>query len=368
MNVQRQIALMLVLDAAFCAFWVYYRMAIDVQYQPYLHFLVDYRFGLIRRALVGAIAGLFFPRVPILAVFVFGIIAVLLAVLLYLILFRKDFGFRRETMPLFAMVVGSPFFFKNFFYNLGYFDVLGCIVALCALLLPVNAFYPLLVVASCVALIFVHHIHFLLYVPTIIFITLVRQGTASGRFDPMRAAWAAALFLVPVAAFLLILAHGTPQVSEATFLAHMRARAIDPFNEQMADIWYRTMPHEFHDTIEELPHNLLQAPLYFLVLALHWPLIRFARASLDALGARLERLLAIGGLATITASYAVIFVMVYDYSRWFSSWAVCLWLTVHAVRRMPSAAANSLPPERPRNLLLAWLVSIVPRIGTVTPF
>lgn len=303
MSVRRQIILMLFLNAVFCAFWVYYRVAIDIQYQPYPHFLVDYSFGLIRRALIGAVAGLFFTKVPILVVFAFGVVAALLCALLFLMLFRKDFGFRSETMPLFALVIGSPFFLKNFFYNLGSFDVLGCLVALGALLLPVTAFYPLLVAATSVVLIFVHHIHFLLYVPTILFIVLVRHATATGRVDPVRAVWAAAPFLATAAAFLLIIAHGTPPVPEATFLAHMKARAIDPFNEGMTYIWYRTMPQEFHDTLEELPDNLLQAPLYVFVLLLHWPLLQFARANFAAIGTRLERLLAGGGFAAITVGY-----------------------------------------------------------------
>jgi len=363
----RPYILLLAANVAWCALWVWYRIAIDIQILPYPHFLVDYSYGFIRRGLVGAITALFLPKVPIAVVYGFGVTACLLALLLYLMLFRRDFGFSRRTLPLLVLVAGSPFFFKNFFYNLGYFDVLGCIVALAALLLPVGAAYPLVLAAASIALVFAHHIHLLLYVPTIAFIVLVRYGAAGGRLHPARLAWCGALLLGVGAAFLFVMAHATPPVPEAAFLAHMKARALDPFHEPYAFVWYRTPNQEWQDTLRMLPRNLAQAPLYVLMLAAHWPLLRFARQSLAGLS-RPDRRLAFAGLGVIAAAYLVIFVMVFDYSRWVSSGLICLWLALHAIRTLPSAKPAALPEMTGATLSFAILVTLLGRVGTVTPF
>jgi len=363
----RPFILLLAVNAAWCAVWVWYRIAIDVQFLPYPHFLVDYSFGFIRRGLVGAITAVFFPKVPITVVFVFGVASSLLALPLYLVLFRRDFGFSRRTLPLLVLVVGSPFFIKNFFYNLGYFDVLGAIVALAALLLPVGTAYPLALAAASVALIFVHHIHALLYIPTITFVMLVRYVAATGRIDARRLAWCGALFLCVGAAFLFVMAHATPPIPEAAFLAHMKARALDPFHEPFAEVWYRTPGREWQDTLQMLPRILIQAPLYMIMLAAHWPLLRFARQSLAGLSA-FDRRLAQLGLGVIGAAYLVIFVMVFDYSRWVSNGLVCAWLALHAIRTLPSAKPAPLPEPSKGTLTSAILVTLLGRVGTVTPF
>ncbi len=75
---------------------------------------------------------------------------------------------------------GSPFFFKNFMFSIGFFDILGCLAALVAILLPVTLLLPIVMGALCCILLLVHHLHFLLYVPTIAFIVIVR-ASAAGR-------------------------------------------------------------------------------------------------------------------------------------------------------------------------------------------
>jgi hypothetical protein len=77
-------------------------------------------------------------------------------------------------------LVGSPFFFKNFAISLGHFDIYGCLWALVALLIPVGALYPLVIAVGCVGLILMHHLHFLLYIPTFGFIVFVRYAAWPG--------------------------------------------------------------------------------------------------------------------------------------------------------------------------------------------
>src|SRR5215472_7272378 len=60
---------------------------------PYIHLLVDYHFGFIKRALIGAIVSLFTAKVPIWLVFALAGTVWLITLGLFLKLFRRTFGF-----------------------------------------------------------------------------------------------------------------------------------------------------------------------------------------------------------------------------------------------------------------------------------
>ena len=141
---------------------------------PYIHLLVDYHFGFIKRALIGAIVALFTAKVPVWLVFAIGGAIWLVTLALFVTLFRRTFGFNERQMPLFVFIAGSPFFFKNFMHTLGHFDIYGCALAIVLLLIPARSilFVAVAAVASMI-LILVHHIHFLLYVPTLALIEMI---------------------------------------------------------------------------------------------------------------------------------------------------------------------------------------------------
>ena len=86
-------------------------------------------------------------------------------------------------MPLFVFMAGSPFFLKNFMHTLGHFDIYGCAFAIGLLLMPARsvAFVVLAALASMI-LILIHHIHLLMYVPTIAVIVVLRYYLVQG-FD-----------------------------------------------------------------------------------------------------------------------------------------------------------------------------------------
>jgi len=363
----RQYFWMLAANAAICAYWVYYRSVCNVQRLPYPHFLVDYSFGFTRRALIGQIVSFFYPQVPITVVFVSATITLVCAIALYLLLFRRDFGFTRASLPLLVLIVGSPFFFKNFFYNLGYFDALGCIAAIIALLLPVNRLYPALLAAAAIVLILIHHIQFLLYVPTIAAIGIIRYVIVPRRFGIAPIAYLCVAATAVLAAFTVVVFHGDPQVPRDVFLAHMKARALDPFAEYFVQVWYSTPQEEFQATLQKLPRNLVGIPAYILLVLAHWPLLEFYRGKLRALADRDHRRIVVAMLGAIALGYLGIFAMVFDYSRWVSSWAICMVLMLHAISRLPSAAERSIE-DAPRTRGFAWLVTLIPRIGTVRPF
>ena len=105
-------------------------------YVPYIHLLVDYHFGFVKRALIGAIVSLFSPQVPVWLVFALGGAVWLVTAGLFVKLFRRTFGFDDAHRPLFVFVAGSPFFLKNFMHTLGHFDIYGCLFAILLLLVP----------------------------------------------------------------------------------------------------------------------------------------------------------------------------------------------------------------------------------------
>ena len=88
-----------------------------------------------------------------------------------------------------------------------------------------------------------------------------------------------------------------------------------------------------------------------------------------SLGGVLHRRIVIAALVIVSAAYLVMFAMVFDYSRWISNWAVCMFLILHAVKTLP--ASQAVPPiaaRDPKTTLFGWIVTLVPRVGIVRPF
>jgi hypothetical protein len=149
------------------------------------------------------------------------------------------------------------------------------------------------------------------------------------------------------------------------------ARATHPINPDTAHLWYATLPQELALTRLVLVKNVLRFPIYIALLAVHIPLARYMRSLIAALPARPLRIFAILGLAGITAGYVVIFVVAFDYSRWVSNWAVCMFLCMLALKLSSPPAPGEKAPLRPddkTNLILGWIVTAIPRVGITIPF
>jgi hypothetical protein len=339
----------------------------------YTHLLVNYDFGLIKRALVGAIVSLFRPRVGLVDVYVVGLTAWVAALMAYLAVFRKTFGFSDRTFPLLAIILSSPVFFKNFMFSIGYFDVLGCLAALIALLLPVNlALLLIMGVISC-TLLFIHHLHLLLYVPTIGLIVLLRT-LADSRVGLRALVLAGAIATIAIGGCFYVLAfHGSVPVSVDEFTAALRARAIDSpekIGGYLVQIFFTDIAHEFQETMKGLPSNALRFPLYPILIFLHLPLISYFRRLTLALERRQDRRLVVTGLVGVTLGYVIISVFVFDYPRWVSNWAVCMILIMHAVRSLPSTLSDPVPvdPTLSKNRRFGWILALIPRVGISKPF
>src|SRR5215813_11378681 len=172
--------LMLAVNAAVLAGVFLHKISLP-PYVPYIHLLVDYHFGFTKRALIGATVSLFAAKVPVWLVFALAGAVWLITLGLFAKLFRRTFGFDDKHLPLFVFMAGSPFFLKNFMHTLGHFDIYGCLLAVVLLLIPARSVgYVLLAAAFSVVLVMIHHIHILMYVPTIAVIVVLRYYLPHG--------------------------------------------------------------------------------------------------------------------------------------------------------------------------------------------
>ena len=118
-----------------------------------------------------------------------------------------------------------------------------------------------------------------------------------------------------------------------------------------------------------MPSNLLGVPVFALLIWLHTPLWRYFAGLVRSLAEDLHRRIVIAGIAAVSAAYLVMFAIVFDYSRWISNWAVCLFLILHAVKALP--ASQAVPPisgNDRKTTILGWIVTLIPRVGIVRPF
>jgi hypothetical protein len=363
--------LMLAVNAAVLAGVFIHKITLP-PYVPYIHLLVDYHFGFTKRALIGAIVSLFDQHVPVWLVFALGGVTWLITAGLFVSLFRRTFGFDEAHMPLFIFTAGSPFFLKNFMHTLGHFDIYGCAFATCLLLVPAQGLgFVLLAVLFSIALVLIHHIHLLMYVPTIGVIVILRHYLAGGIGRTNVAVGVASILLLG-ALFIALQFWGTMPIPEAEFVGYLKSRMADPSRTNLLSfsyIWYQPLSKEVADTWARMPSNILGVPVFALLIWLHTPLWRYFSDLIAALADDLHRRIVIAGIVGVSGAYLVMFVIVFDYSRWVSNWMVCLFLILHAVKALPASKAVPPIPGKDRKAgMFGWIVTLIPRVGIVRPF
>ncbi|QWG18498.1 hypothetical protein KMZ68_00915 [Bradyrhizobium sediminis] len=363
--------LMLAVNAAVLAGVFLYKLPRE-PYVPYIHLLVDYHFGFTKRALVGAAVSLFVEKVPVWLVFALSGAVWLITLALFARLFRRTFGFGDAQMPLLVFMAGSPFFLKNFMHTLGHFDIYGCALAICLLLIPARSIaYVLLAAFFSVILILIHHIHLLMYVPTIAAIVVLRHYLVQGVSRQNAGVGIAAALAVSLL-FFVAQFWGSLAVPESEFVAHLQSRMADPTRTRLLSfsyIWYQPLAQEIRDTWERMPSNLLGVPVFALLIWLHAPLWRYFADLIRALSDQWHRRIVIAAIVAVSMAYLVMFAIVFDYSRWISNWAVCMFLILHAVKTLPASREVPLiPRDDPKTILFGWIVTLIPRVGIVRPF
>jgi hypothetical protein len=341
-------------------------------YVPYIHLLVDYHFGFTKRALIGAVVSLFFAKVPVWLVFALSGAVWLITLGLFIKLFRRTFGFDETQLPLFVFMAGSPFFLKNFMHTLGHFDIYGCAFAICLLLIPARSVgFVLLAAAGSMVLILIHHIHLLMYVPTIAVIVLLRYYLVQGVSRQNAIAGIASAVAVGLL-FVAAQFWGSMAVPEADFVNYLQSRMADPSRTNLLSfsfIWYQPLAQEVRDTWGRMPSNLLGIPVFALLIWLHAPLWKYFAGLIRSLSDDLHRRLVVAAIMMVSAAYLIMFAIVFDYSRWISNWAVCMFLILHAVKTLPSSkAAPPISVDDRKATILGWIVTLIPRVGIVRPF
>jgi hypothetical protein len=227
----------------------------------------------------------------------------------------------------------------------------------------------------CIVLLFIHHLHFLLYITTIGVIVAIRHHVARG-FAPRSIAVAAIFVAMICATYGYFAFSALPAVPLEEFLRAAAARAgmaeLDfPLRYIIELVWFESIARNMRATSALLFKNLALVPVYALLILIHAPFIAGFARLVGRLAEQRDRILVLLALAAITVGYLAIFVVIHDYARLLSNWAVCMVLVFFAVRLLPSR------PERPReapivptpgNVRLAWAVVLIPRVGITTPF
>jgi hypothetical protein len=363
--------LMLAVNAAVFAGVFLHKITLP-PYVPYIHLLVDYHFGFTKRALIGAAVALFVAKVPVWLVFALASVAWLLTLALFAKLFQRTFGFTEKNLPLFVFIAGSPFFLKNFLHTLGHFDIYGCLLAIILLLIPARSVaYVVLAAAFSVVLVLIHHIHVLMYVPTIAAIVVLRHYLAPRLTSASIGVGIVSLAVIG-ALFIVAQVYGTMPVPPQAFVDHLQSRMADPSRTDLlsfAFIWYQPLSKEIADTWARLPHNILGVPVFALLIWLHTPLWRYFADLVSGLASETLRRIVIAALVVITSGYLVMFAIVFDYSRWVSNWAVCMFLMLHAVKMLPASRDTApVPSNDMKTTIFGVIVTLIPRVGIVRPF
>ena len=149
-------------------------------------------------------------------------------------------------------MAGSPFFLKNFMHTLGHFDIYGCALAICLLLIPARSVaYVLLAAAFSVVLVLIHHIHLLMYVPTIAVIVVLRYYLVQGVTRQNAIVGIAALAGRRPAVHRRAILRDRWRCREEEFVGYLQGRMADPSQTSLlsfAYIWYQPLAQEIRDT------------------------------------------------------------------------------------------------------------------------
>ncbi|MGL4290945.1 MAG: hypothetical protein ACRCVA_31640 [Phreatobacter sp.] len=352
---------------------VIHRCATPLPDSEYVHRLVSYEHGLIRRGLVGEIYSWFTDRISPWVVRIEGFLAIGVAAGLYAAVFTRTYRVKSlETLVLACFLFGSPLLFKNFVGNLGKFDVLGAIVAMLAVLLPLKLWSYVLIGTLSALLLFVHHVHSTIYIPTIYGILLVRAVGVGRRVRASDVALIAGSLVLLAALFAHLLVCTAAKVPLETFLEGLQARALQPVPERQAFMWYSTIAEETRISLGMMPEHLKRLPIYAAIVLIHLPVIAFLARRIQPL--KVTRPLAyriyLMVAAVVLGGYLVTNIITFDYARHLGNLALCFILLTQAqivAASGPVTAADDLEPFDKKFIAAAASAAALPWVGTVYP-
>src|ERR1700730_14609253 len=108
------ISCMLAIDVVIAAILIYFKFKAHPANVEYMHLLVTYHFGFMKRALVGTVVSFFAQKVPIYFVYAIGLTVWLLTLILYIALFFRSLGCHKDRALLFAFIIGFAVLLQEF--------------------------------------------------------------------------------------------------------------------------------------------------------------------------------------------------------------------------------------------------------------
>jgi hypothetical protein len=171
--------------------------------------------------------------------------------------------------------------------------------------------------------------------------------------------------------FIASVFFGQMRVPPETWLAYMQSRAPVPVDVHLTYLWYSTISEEISRTWNSMSNNAPRFPIFAVLIALHLPLIRYFKSLVQSLADPWQKKVVVVAVAAISVAYLIIGAILYDYSRWVSNWAVCMFLAILATRLLPStlkSPPSPIAPDVKQNRKLGWVIALIPRVGVTKPF
>ena len=220
-------------------------------------------------------------------------------------------------------------------------------------------------------LILIHHIHLLMYVPTIAVIVVLRHYLVQGLNRSNLLIGAASVLGVGLL-FAAAQFYGTVTVPPEAFVHYLQGRMAEPSRTDLLGfsyIWYQPLSKEIHDTWQRMPSNLLGVPVYALLIWLHTPLWRYFAASIRALAVERHRRVVVAalsgqrGLSDHLCHRVRLFALGLELGGLPVPASVC----GERPCRLRARCHRYRPDDRTTSVL-GWIVTILPRVGIVRPF
>jgi hypothetical protein len=323
----------------------------------YTHWLYDYHFGFMKRSLVGAIVGSFFPasavvplaKVRALAWLIWaGVSGVFFFFFLDLAKKITDVTEKKNFFWLFAFCWLAPISLRDYAYDLGRFDQLGILL----LFLQWWSIPALVTAVLAAMLVFIHEGFIFIFLPAILLLVFLKKGWRS-------TFWVAAF---AGASTLFIFKFGKPATDMATLWAYLQSKADAPLDHNI-ELFYRSFVDQLQvnwlDTKNQLPHlagYLLY--LYFLT-----PLLTLG----SAIRWKVET---IWFKRLILFGYAIIFVLTCDWCRHTTNaFLVLSFLLLYFMREAETRTRVLTHPyfQRRNIKVLTVLSAFIPAAGVEIP-
>ena len=230
----------------------------------------------------------------------------------------------------------------------------------------------MLIAVASAALLFIHHLHATIYIPTIYGILLLRAVAQPGGLAMRDGALMGASLIGLIGLFFYLLCFAVPTVPVDVFLEQVRARALQPVPEDQSFMWYATIADELPRTFAILPGHVARLPIYAAIVLIHWPVLAFLarrqrvlHAANPAL-AKAYLVVAVGVLGGFLATNIITF----DYARHLGNVAMCFLLLCSAqilATTGPIEDASDVDASRPWVLVAALATGALPWVGVVYP-